>query len=183
MNIISNCPLCEQKSLHVIGEGKLETQQCIHCGYVTADKFKYPKTSDGRSLKENLKAFQELPEEMKKYHKDANDRFWIPTTMALPFGILYPFDDKDGNMKWAFAKMTPISEDKRKDFPVPGTEKDPKYYDKKYDTDNPEVYDEFVFAMKRLNDVAKLIVENEHGSKVTDKGDVKIRIPKLKKVK
>ena len=69
MNIISNCPLCEQKSLHVIGEGKLETQQCIHCGYVTADKFKYPKTSDGRSLKENLKAQIEFQRNPPRIHK------------------------------------------------------------------------------------------------------------------
>ena len=40
MKIISNCPLCEEHSLHVIGEGGVQTQQCINCGYVTAEKLK-----------------------------------------------------------------------------------------------------------------------------------------------
>ena len=40
MKIISNCPLCEEQSLHVIGdEGTMETQQCISCGYATSTKF------------------------------------------------------------------------------------------------------------------------------------------------
>ena len=40
MKIISDCPLCEQRSLHVLGEKEYQTQQCIHCGYVTSQKFK-----------------------------------------------------------------------------------------------------------------------------------------------
>ena len=38
-NIISNCPLCEEHSLHVIGEDNMEMQQCINCGYVSSPKF------------------------------------------------------------------------------------------------------------------------------------------------
>ena len=32
--ILTNCPLCEEHSLHVIGEGKARIQQCILCGDV-----------------------------------------------------------------------------------------------------------------------------------------------------
>ena len=40
MKIVSNCPLCEEKALHVIGdEGTMITQQCINCGYATTDRF------------------------------------------------------------------------------------------------------------------------------------------------
>jgi len=38
MKIIANCSLCEERSLHVIGEGEIQTQQCINCGYVTSEK-------------------------------------------------------------------------------------------------------------------------------------------------
>ena len=38
-NIISNCPLCEEHSLHVIGEDKAQLMQCVWCGYVTSTKF------------------------------------------------------------------------------------------------------------------------------------------------
>ena len=39
-SVIGNCPLCEEHSLHIIGKDNLKTQQCINCGYVTAEKFK-----------------------------------------------------------------------------------------------------------------------------------------------
>ena len=40
MKIVSNCPLCEENSLHVIGdEGTMQTQQCINCGMATSSNF------------------------------------------------------------------------------------------------------------------------------------------------
>ena len=39
-HIISNCPLCGDKSLHVLSLGDTENQQCISCGYVTSDGYK-----------------------------------------------------------------------------------------------------------------------------------------------
>ena len=71
MKIISNCPLCEEHSLHILGEDKLETQQCINCGYATSDRFK--------GSKENNDMYKSLPEEMQSWSKEANDRIWIPT--------------------------------------------------------------------------------------------------------
>ena len=40
MKIITNCPLCEERSLHVIGQEDYKIQQCIACGYVTNDNYK-----------------------------------------------------------------------------------------------------------------------------------------------
>ena len=37
--IISNCPLCENHSLHLIGKDEYMMQQCIYCGYVSFEKF------------------------------------------------------------------------------------------------------------------------------------------------
>ena len=62
MKIISNCPLCEEHSLHIIGEENLKSQQCINCGYVTSEKLKL----DGRVKEEHLE-YNKLTDEMKNW--------------------------------------------------------------------------------------------------------------------
>ena len=54
MKIVSNCPLCEDKSLHVLEEDGIGTQQCINCGYVSSDKY--------IGTKDNNKYYKDLPE-------------------------------------------------------------------------------------------------------------------------
>ena len=39
-HIVINCPLCEERGLHVMGtKASEQTRQCLNCGYVTAPKF------------------------------------------------------------------------------------------------------------------------------------------------
>ena len=162
--LVSNCPLCEQKGLHVLEdkEKKLDNQQCISCGYVTSHLFKF----DG-STKENNEKYQSLTEDMKRWSKIANNRIWIPTIMTLPFGMLYPTDvevvsEEDSTselkvteniMKWAFAPMVDIPEEEQKNYPVP--EQEGKFYAQKYDTENKKIFDEFLFALAELNEKVK----------------------------
>ena len=93
-NIVSNCPLCEEKSLHVIEEGGIGTQQCINCGYAS--------TSNFIGTKEDNEAFKTLSEEMKVWAKEANDRIWIPSMMTEMVDIPeeeqknYPREDGNG---------------------------------------------------------------------------------------
>ena len=136
-NIITNCPLCEQHSLHLIGKDEYQMQQCIYCGYVTFEKFKL----NGESKEEN-KAYIELTEDMKKWIKISNDRIWTPSFFTLPTGMLYPID-KDKTMKWAYARMVDISEEEKEKYPKP----DGGFYERKYDLDNATIYDEFIYAM------------------------------------
>ena len=118
MNIISNCPLCEENSLHIVGEeGNMETQHCINCGYATSDKFK--------GTKKDNEMYKTLPKEMQSWSKEANGKVWIPSMITLPFGTLYPINTTDYNkdaanhgigleettMKWAFAEMIDIPEE------------------------------------------------------------------------
>ena len=105
MRIVSNCPLCEEQSLHIIGDGgNTQTQQCINCGYATSDKFV--------GTKEDNEMYKTLPEEMQSWSKEANGRVWIPSMITLPFGTLYP-TNIDGEMKWGFAEMVDISEEEQ----------------------------------------------------------------------
>ena len=141
-DIIGNCPLCEERALHVAGTEKAQVMQCINCGYTTSTKF------DG--TKETNEEFQKLGEDMKNWGIEKNGRVWIPSVMALPVGMLYPIDIK-GKMKWAFASMVEIPEDKRKDFPNPQG----GFYDKKIDTDNSVVYNLFIEGMTQINELLK----------------------------
>ena len=119
MKIISNCPLCEEKSLHVVGEdGSMQTQQCINCGYATSDKFK--------GTREDNEVYKTLPKDMQKWAKEENGNIWIPSMITLPFGTLYPLniDESDGplqieTMKWACAHMVDIPEDEQEKYPNP----------------------------------------------------------------
>ena len=87
--------------------------------------------------------------------------------MTLPFGMFYPFNE-DGNMKWAYAKMIDIPEDKKKNYP----DGNGGFFERMYDTENVQTYDEFLYAMADVNEDAKKIQEQPQ----------KIKLPKLKKI-
>ena len=171
MNIVSNCPLCEEHSLHIIGKDNLKTQQCINCGYVTAEKFKLNGLK-----KEEHQEFKNLTEDMKGWVKIENDGMWIPTIMTLPIGMLYPQNidnmvNHKTEMKWHFAKMVEISEEERQNYPVEGQEG--KFYEKRIDTDNAIVYDSFLEGMSEVN---KRLKENDKSE------PTKVKLPNLKKI-
>ena len=140
--IISNCPLCEENSLHVIEEDGIGTQQCINCGYGT--------TSNFIGTKEESENFRKLTDEMQSWAKEEKGRIWIPTMFTLPFGTLYP-TNIDGKMKWAFAEMVSIPEEEQKNYP----DERGGFYKQRYDTDNAKLYDLFLEAMAEMNERAK----------------------------
>ena len=143
-DLISNCFLCGEKSLHVAGTEEAQVMQCINCGYTTSTKF--------TGTKETNEEFQKLGEDMKNWAKEENGYIWIPSIITLPIGMLYPVNIKK-EMKWAFAPMVEIPEEDRKKYPnpnVPG-----KFYDKKVDTDNSTIYNTFLEGMSHVNDTLK----------------------------
>jgi len=149
-DIISNCFLCGEKSLHVVGTEEAQVMQCINCGYTTSTKY--------IGTKETNEEFQKLGEDMKKWAKEENGRIWIPSIITLPVGMLYPID-KDNEMKWSFAPMVEIPEEERKKYPnpnIPG-----KFYERKIDTENPKIYDKFLIAMSAINELMKNQQENK----------------------
>ena len=161
-DIISNCFLCEEHSLHVAGTEEAQVMQCINCGYVTSTKY--------IGTKETNEEFQKLGEDMKNWAKEKNDRIWIPSIMTLPFGMLYPIE-AEGKMKWSFAPMVDIPEEERENFP----NGQGGFYERKIDTDNPRIYDEFIKAISYVNNFMK------KNSNSVDKP--KINLPKLKRNK
>ena len=143
-DLISNCFLCGEHSLHVAGTEEAQVMQCINCGYVTSTKY--------IGTKETNEEFQKLDEDMKNWAKEENGRIWIPSIITLPIGMLYPIN-VEKEMKWSFAPMVDIPEDERRKYPnpnVPG-----KFYERKIDTDNPRIYDKFIVGMSYINELMK----------------------------
>ena len=157
-DIVSNCPLCEEHSLHVMGKEEAQVMQCINCGYVSSTKFLGTKETNEES--------QKLNEEMKKWAVEKNERIWIPTVITLPIGMLYPIDE-DSKMRWAFAPMVDIPEDEKENYP----NKDGHFYERKIDTDNPKVYANFLEGMVFVNATMK-----------AKSNEIKLNLPKIKKI-
>ena len=140
--IVSNCPLCEEHSLHVIGIEKQKMQQCIACGYVNSSKFK--------GTRDNNKEYDKLTDDMKGWSKEVLGSIWIPSIFTLPDSLIYP-DNVNGEMKWKLAEMVDIPEEEQKDYPIEGG----GFYDRMYDVDNAKIYDNFYEVMSLVNEKSK----------------------------
>ena len=147
-DLISNCPLCEERALHVAGTEDSQVMQCINCGYTTSTKF--------RGIKADNEEFQKLGEDMKNWAKEQNGHIWIPSIITLPIGMLYPINNKNKELKWSFAPMVEIPKEERKNFP---NEKG-GFYDKKIDTDNSIIFNVFLEGMSHVNETLKQKASN-----------------------
>ena len=141
-DIISNCFLCGEHSLHVAGTEEAQVMQCINCGYTTSTKF--------NGTKETNEEFQKLGEDMKNWAVEKQGKIWIPSIITLPIGMLYPINVKK-ELKWAFAPMVEIPEDERENFP----NQQGGFYDKKIDTDMAVIYNLFLEGMTQINEMLK----------------------------
>ena len=142
-DLISNCFLCGEHSLHVAGVEEAQVMQCIHCGYVSSTKY--------IGTKETNEEYKKLTEDMKNWAIEKNDRIWIPTVITLPFGMLYPIDE-DSEMKWAFAPMVEIPEEEKENY----KNKKGSYYEKRIDTDKATIYNTFLDGMVFINKQLKI---------------------------
>ena len=146
-DIISNCFLCEEKSLHVAGTEESQVMQCINCGYTTTTKF--------TGTKETNEEFQKLGEDMKNWAVEKIGKVWIPSIITLPIGMLYPINIEK-KLKWSFAPMVEIPEEERENFPNGKG----GFYDKKIDTGNSILYQNFFEGMAYINDILKQNTQN-----------------------
>ena len=125
--------------------------------------------------------YKKLTEEMKGWAKEALNRIWIPSLFTLPDGMIYPDNVEevvgDGTrnvMKWKLAELIEIPENERVNYPTSdgaGT-----VYDKRYETEDPKVYDYFYEVMSVVNEKAKNKMKMENQP-------VEIKLPKLKNAK
>ena len=153
-SIITNCPLCEERGLHIMKTAdEKDVRQCINCGYVTAENL----LLNGKDVSMN-QTYAHLTEDMKAWSKVHDDRIWMPVVITLPFAMLYPDNVKNKKtdeleMKWRIAYMVDIPEKDQKNYPVENVED--QFYNKRYDTENAKSYSLFVYAMTELNEYSK----------------------------
>ena len=160
-NVIGNCPLCEEHSLHMIGEKERQLMQCIWCGYVSSSMF--------IGTRDENEEYKKLTDDMKGWSKEALNRIWIPSMFTLPDGMIYP-ENEDGKMKWKLAELVDVLKDEQKNYPIEG--QTDKFYDKRYNTEKPTVYDYFYEVMLVVNKRVKDKIEEENKP-------VEIKLPKL----
>ena len=164
--IVSNCSLCEERSLHLVGEGETQIMQCVWCGYVSSPKFigEIGKNEE----------YDKLTDDMKGWAKESLGRIWIPSMFTLPDGMIYP-ENEGGTMKWKLADLVDIPESERKNYPVTvPTETDTQFHSKRYATEKATVYDNFYEVMIIVNERSKKNKEENFGQ-------VELKLPKLKK--
>jgi len=144
-SIVTNCPLCEEKGLHIHGEGESDTRQCINCGYATNNTLK--------GVKEENNKFNQFSEFIKKHSKEASEHIWFPTMINLPIGSLYPIEEGE-ILKWAYVKMIDIPESEQKNYPDETNPGD--FLTKTLDYENQEIFDEYIFGLAKIRDEANL---------------------------
>lgn len=160
-NVILECPLCGNKSLHVLKESN-GTMQCLHCGYVTNDSL--------TGKKENNETYQALDDNMKKMTKEVKDKIWIPTVLTLDIGILSPIL-VDENMFWSFVPLVDIPVDEQENYPLPEGDGN---YNSRYDNSQTVLYSDFTQALKEIKEITD-------GTRTLNTKQ-KIELPKLKKI-
>jgi transcription initiation factor TFIIIB Brf1 subunit/transcription initiation factor TFIIB len=159
MDLVTNCPLCETRSLQIVNQPEDKLLQCLHCGYVSVNKFI-------GTIEDNIE-FEKLPEDMKKMAKQGDGRIWIPSVMTLPNGVVNPVL-VDDNMFWAFSPMIEIPEEEREKYP------DDKggFYKNRYDNESTRLYQDFSSVMKKVtSDIEKKNPQEKS-----------LKLPKLKKL-
>ncbi len=143
-NIVIDCPLCSQHSLHIRKSPDMDSRQCINCGFATNDNLK--------GKMEDNEMYNKFSDFIKKHSKESGEHIWFPTMINLPIGSLYPVE-KNGELKWAYVKMVDISEEEQKE----NVDATGEPLTKKLDYDNQEIFDEYIFGLAKMRDEAKSV--------------------------
>jgi len=122
---------------------ELKTFYCINCGFQSNSLFK-----EGEEFYEEQMAL--LPEIYKDLAwKDEEGKYWIPTAINKPEGMVYADGTTKDNWKWAGVKAVDIPEEERVNFPNPS--KKGEFYEKKMDIKTLKHFDEFIEALEYID--------------------------------
>ena len=130
------CPVCFS------GERCFEDVQdtfssfmCFNCGYMSHSNYTEEKISE---IQHTSQLIRDLA-----YKDDDRDIYWYPSVVNMgKLGIIYP-DGLPHDWNWKFAKVTQVSEEEQKNYPIPG--KDGEYYTERLDVDNAQEFGQFEF--------------------------------------
>ena len=107
---------------------------CMNTGYMASSNFKL----EDENFQKQIQNSPELVKALQHYDAET-DLIWIPTVLNMgKLGMIFP----DGNLEnwsWCYAKSVEISEEERKNYPVPG--KDGEFFKSRLDIEDAERYD------------------------------------------
>ena len=76
---------------------------CLGTGYMSSDVL-VPGSDEARQY---LASSPQLVRDLKYYDK-VRDLYWLPCTISVEAGIIFPDTTKEGEIEWVFAKFVPI---------------------------------------------------------------------------
>ena len=87
---------------------------------------------------------------------------WYPTFMQLPGGMLYIEGKSKDEWYWKVAKVVPLNEEERKQYPIIG--KPNEFHTSRLDVDNAKQYNngDFELALDELYTIVKETYSNEN---------------------
>ena len=134
--VVSECYLCKKEELQILNQPDGGTlMQCINCGFSSNNLLE-------GSMSDN-EYFTKLDPQIQKWSTESNGFIWTPSILNLQTGMIYPINDKDGNLKWALAMLVEINDGEKEDYKKP----DGSYFQHRYDVNNQKVYDKFEEAI------------------------------------
>ena len=138
----------------VLAESDTETgitsYMCMESGFCTTDKL----VSDTDEVEKYENIITQLMRDIKIIDPSTN-LIWYPAFLQTPIVMLYCSGTGAHDMIWEVAKVVPIPDDRRNEFPLPGSTD--QYYENMLDTGNAELYDKALFdqAFDRFYEIIK----------------------------
>ena len=136
MEKVIECPLCSDKDRCFEDvQDTFSSFMCFNCGYMSHSNYTEDKVSE---IQHTSQLIRDLA-----FKDDDRDIYWYPSVVNMgKLGIIYP-DGLPHDWNWKFAKVTQVSEEEQKNYPIPG--KDGEYYTERLDVDNAQEFGQFEF--------------------------------------
>ena len=134
MEKVIECPYCNDKDRCFEDvQDTFSSFMCFNCGYMSHSNYTEEKISE---IQHTSQLIRDLA-----YKDDDRDIYWYPSVVNMgKLGIIYP-DGLPHDWNWKFAKVTQVSEEEQKNYPIPG--KDGEYYTERLDVDNAQEFGQF----------------------------------------
>lgn len=130
------CDRCGSDACYVneVNE-EIKNYQCYGCGFVSNSLMK----KDSLFLEEQMELLPNLYKEL--MGEDDDGKIWMPTTINIPDkGMIFANGPNAFNWKWGAVKSTPVADDEKEKYPIPGSKGE--FYKKRMDMETLKEFEE-----------------------------------------
>ena len=130
------CDRCGSDACYVneVNE-EIKNYQCYGCGFVSNSLMK----KDSPFLEEQMELLPNLYKEL--MGEDDDGKIWMPTTINIPDkGMIFANGPNAFNWKWGAVKSTPVADDEKEKYPIPGSKGE--FYKKRMDMETLKEFEE-----------------------------------------